>query len=128
MGQELGLLFFDSIDAIQAVHESVDPEEPGKGAEHLNGISFSLNEQYGVHPDEVAAVEQFGWPVASAEAWPCAFLVQDKSLEPVTATHLRFLPIAIKAVTDRLQDKLSDGVATLRLHGKSVSVTVEKLA
>jgi hypothetical protein len=46
MGQELGLLFFDSLKEITALYDESDFDNPGAGAEHLLGVSFSLGEQF----------------------------------------------------------------------------------
>ena len=127
MGQEIGILFFDDVNAIAALHEQQDFDDPGAGADHLRGISFSLNEEFVINPDEVAAVEQFGWPVSAPEAWPSAFCVDGRSLNPVNVAQLRFLSIAIKATTARLLNALADGSVAYESAGEMVTVAVEKL-
>lgn len=128
-GQELGMIFFDSLKSLRAINAETDfDENPIAGEDYLRGISFSLDEQYSIHPDEVAAAEQFGWPVAAPEAWPTALQIKDASLLPVDAIQLRFLPIAIQASLSRLKGKVGDGTMEVDLNDEvfSVSVSVVK--
>lgn len=127
MGQELGILFFNSLEPIVALHEAADFSDPSDAAEHIRGMSFSLNEEFAINPDEVAAVEQFGWPVAAPEAWPSANAVDGKSLQRVSADQLRFLSIAIKATIARILNDIADGSVSDKSAGETVTVNVALL-
>ena len=120
-------MLFDNPNAFAAIAVEFDPEDPQAGREHFCGISFSMNEQFAIHPEEVAAAEQFGWPVPAPEAWPSTFSLQSGQLSPVTTDQLRFLPVAIKAVTERLTGAAEDGTAEFASGEKNVRVTLEKL-
>jgi hypothetical protein len=121
LGQELGIIFFDTIEAVQSVlgHNPDDLEGSAKG---MHGLAFSMDEQQLVSTTDAAAAEQFGWPVAAAEAWPTAYFVSDGELRSLTDAELRFLPAAIRAVTDRLSSGGPFGETAVQLYDRNVTV------
>ena len=67
-----GVLFFDEIKSIHALHDGSDGSDD---ARHFNGLSLSFNHQEQTHPMELELVEQYGWPVAANEGWPGGFAI-----------------------------------------------------
>jgi len=125
MGQEIGVIFFDDPEALESVFAS-DPSDLGAGAKQLHGISFSLNEQSLVHPRDVAAAEQFGWPVAGPEAWPMGYFISDSAFRPLTVAELQFLSAATRAVTKQLQSQKSSLALSVSLHDRIVQVLTNR--
>lgn len=125
MGQEIGIIFFDDPEALESVFAS-DPSNLGAGAKQLHGISFSLNEQSLIHPRDVAAAEQFGWPVVGPEAWPMGYFISDSAFRPLTVAELQFLSAATRAVTKQLQSQKSSLVMSVSLHDRIVQVLTNR--
>jgi hypothetical protein len=125
MGQEIGIIFFDDRETLEAVFGS-DPSDSGAGAKQMRGISFSLNEQQLVHPRDVAAAEQFGWPVAAPEAWPSGYFIYDGAMRPIDIAELQFLSAAMRAVVEQLQSQESSLVTPVELHERIVRVSTSR--
>ncbi len=64
-GESLGFMIFNDSKTVRSMFSSL----PGDIGE-LQGYSLTLEEQHMMAPSDVAAADQFGWPVASAESWP----------------------------------------------------------
>jgi len=125
MGQEIGIIFFDDRETLELVFAS-DPSDPGAGAKQMHGISFSLNEQQLMHPRDVAAAEQFGWPVAAPEAWPMGYFISDGAMRPLDIAELQFLSAATRAVAEQLQSQESSLVTSVALHERIVRVSTNR--
>lgn len=122
LGQEIGIIFFDDRETLDSVFAS-DPSDPGAGAKQMHGIAFSLNEQQWMHPGDVAAVEQFGWPVAAPEAWPMGYFISGGALRPLDRDELQFLSAATRAVTEQLRTPASSLITSVALQERVVSVS-----
>ena len=122
MGQEIGIIFFDDRETLELVFAS-DPSDPGTGAKQMHGISFSLDEQQFMHPRDVAAAEQFGWPVAAPEAWPMGCFISDGAMRTLDIAELQFLSAATRAVTEQLQSQELSLVTSVALHERIVRVS-----
>lgn len=125
MGQEIGIIFCDDPKALESVFVS-DPSDPGAGARQLHGIAFSLNEQSLIHPRDVAAAEQFGWPVVGPEAWPMGYFISDSAFRPLSVAELQFLSAATRAVTKQLQSRKSSLEVSVTLHDQIVQVLTNR--
>lgn len=125
MGQEIGIIFFDDRETLEAVFAS-DPSDPSVGGKQMHGIAFSLNEQPLTHPADVAAAEQFGWPVAAPEAWPMGYFVSDGTMRPLDIAELQFLSAATRAVAEQLQSQESSLVTSVALHERIVRVSTNR--
>jgi tetratricopeptide (TPR) repeat protein len=126
MGQELGILFFENMDSLQALMNS-SPGNEASGAAGIKGLAFSMDERPSISSEDAAAAEQFGWPVAAPEAWPTAYSVSDSSLSGLTADELRFLAAAIRSVTKQLQSKNDSLNQTVQLFDQEVTVSTRRL-
>jgi len=122
MGEEFGIILFDDRDSLESLL-GLGPEDAESGAMEMRGIAFSLNEQQMVHPRDVAAAEQFGWPVAAPEAWPVAYFVSDGEIRPLEVAELQFLSAAIPAVVAQLQSDESSLDTSVELQGRTVLVS-----
>ncbi len=124
MGEEIGILFFDDRKTVKSIFAS-DPAAPEEVSHELRGISISFNEQQLVHPRDVAAAEQFGWPVVAPEAWPVGCFIADNTMHPLDLSQLRFLSAAIRAVVKQLQSPNASLVTPVALHDGTVKVATK---
>ncbi len=134
MGEGLGIMLFDNIKNLSkamALDES-DPDAVN-GADFMQGVSISLEEKSSSAPADVAAAEQFGWPVAAADAWPVTARVRGKDgFETVNLEELQVIIAALQVVPKfwkgavRGQVKPSD--ISLTIGGKSVIVKARQFS
>ncbi|MCA9050679.1 MAG: hypothetical protein KDA89_18200 [Planctomycetaceae bacterium] len=118
MGQEIGVMFFDDRKKMQEMFSVTEDDDPDRAAGGMQGIAFSLQEQHFCDPDDVAAAEQFGWPVAAPEAWPTGTYTADRSLHPLTTDQIRFLIGALPAVVRILSTGQKTGTTHAEIEGR----------
>jgi hypothetical protein len=95
MGQSgitLGLAVYDDLKQIQQTFAN-----PGADVhKDLRGFSMVFGEEEELAPADVDAIEQFGWPVATPEAYPAVFRVlPGPKVETPTADEMRYIAAAL---------------------------------
>lgn len=87
-GESLGFMIFDDPELVRSMFSD---EEGDIG--DLRGWSLSLEEQHMMAPSDIAAADQFGWPVASAESWP--MFVRVSGDDGMVNPNLEDIPLGI---------------------------------
>jgi hypothetical protein len=127
MGQEIGIMLFDNPKTVRSMfrtHE-VDPE---KNARKMSGIGYSIDGQHTMHPADVAAAEQFGWPVPSSETWPSVYYIEKGKPRELTAEELTFVTVAIYATLEMLNRNEASARLNISLHDRTVEVKARKVS
>ena len=125
MGEELGIMFFDDLKVLQRAMRKRSVR-PGRRGGELRGLALSLNEQQMMPPADVAAAEQFGWPVPAPEAWPMAYQVSGGGVQPVDDKQLQFVAAAAHGVIEQLASSKPSLEISVPLHEKTVKVHTKK--
>lgn len=88
-GEGMGFMLFEDPQALRSMF--------GPVADSMNfrGISLTLEEKHMMTASDLAAAEQFGWPVVTEESWP--MLVNMDIEEGMTPVDLEEIRIAIVA-------------------------------
>lgn len=74
--------------------------------ETVDSMSVMYGEEASIAPPDLDAIEQFGWPVATPEAYPEALRVlPGLKVQTPAADELRFLTAALGAITRLAQDR-----------------------
>lgn len=126
MGQEIGIVFFDDPKTVRLMFQS-DYEDPEQNAEMIRGISYSIDTQDALHPADVAAAEQFGWPVPSSETWPSLYYIENGQPRPVDAQELRFATVAMQASLKMLSSSEKSAELEISLFDRTVKVSAKKV-
>jgi hypothetical protein len=99
MGQSgllLGLAIYERQDDL---YEAFRADSPDQNAQATNGFSILFGEEADIPPDDLDAIEQFGWPVATPEAYPTALRVRPgMQVDAPSADEMRFLTAALAGV------------------------------
>ena len=127
MGQEIGIMFFDNPKSVRAMFKS-EHEDPEQNAQMLKGFSYSIDTQDALHPADVAAAEQFGWPVPSSETWPSVYYIEKGEPRPVNAAELRFVTIAMQVTLQMLSGNQKSAKLDIQLHDRTVNVSAKKVS
>jgi tetratricopeptide (TPR) repeat protein len=103
MGQSgimLGLAVYHRSSDMRAMFENRSEQES------YDGLSVLFGEEDAVAPADLDAIEQFGWPVATPEAYPDALRIHPgRRVETPSAAEIRFLSAALLAITRLAQHK-----------------------
>jgi hypothetical protein len=121
-----GLLLFRSLEDFEAFGEQL--WRPGDGQSAMRSLSFGPKKR--LPPAMVREIEQYGWPVAGAKAYPTLFAV-DAALQPVPATErdLRIMTACTRAFVSFFEERGSiftdDDLPPVRVSiGRDDDVTV----
>jgi hypothetical protein len=100
-GMTLGLALYDGLDAIEAMLDGDSSEE--ENARRTSALSMTFDEEFNMAPADLDAAEQFGWPVAAPEAYPCAMRVNPgPTVRSPLAWELELLEGCLRAIPDVL--------------------------
>jgi hypothetical protein len=111
-------------DRLQPIKNAFAPDSQADMIEEADGFSVMYNEETHSPPADVDACEQFGWPVATPEAFPMAIrLHPGGKTELPTAAELRYLTAALTGIT-RLSQSCDK---SLTVAAQDVSLTVARL-
>lgn len=124
LGEEIGILFFDSKKSIARVFQ-LPVAESAQAASEIHGLSWSFGEKETMHPADVSAAKQFGWTVAAPEAWPSGFCVNNGSVRAFTAEELQLITAGTHAVLAQLQAKTNSLKSAVQLNDRSVEVSTK---
>ena len=126
MGQEIGIMFFDDAKTVRQMFRS-EHEDPEQSAKKMKGISYSVDAQDTLHPADVAAAEQFGWPVPSSETWPSLYYIEYGKPRSVDAAELRFATVAMQATLQLLSGNQKSAELEITLCDRTVKVSAKKV-
>ncbi|GEM_PF-1039146 len=126
MGQEIGIMFFDDPKTVRLMFKS-EHEDPEQNAKMVTGMSYSIDTQDTLHPADVAAAEQFGWPVPSSETWPSLYYIKNGKPRSVDAEELRFATVAMQATLQMLSGNQKSVELAIELYDRTVKVNARKV-
>ena len=127
MGEGLGIMLFDDAKNLRTVFELDEDPAVDNGGNFMRGVSVSLEEKLSASPADVAAADQFGWPVAAPDAWPVVTRVKGTDgFEPVNQEELQIIIAALQIVPKFWKGARGRAVKPadfpLTISGKSVIV------
>ncbi|MCA9036567.1 MAG: bacterial transcriptional activator domain-containing protein [Planctomycetaceae bacterium] len=123
MGQEIGMMLFDDPDVVHALMMVEDDDDARAGTvRQMHGIGFSLQEQNFCSPADVAACEQFGWPVAAPEAWPNTMFVSNQEFRSLELREFEFVIASVRAVQAHIQSGQIDHSTSVQVGHRTVQV------
>ena len=125
MGQEIGIMFFDDRKIVRTMFQS-EHEAPEENAQMVKGIGYSIDTQDTLHPADVAAAEQFGWPVPSSETWPSLYHIENGVPRSVDAAELRFATVAMQVTLQMLSGTQKSAEFEIQLCDRTVKVNAKK--
>lgn len=92
-GEGLGIILFDNEKTLRLLLRNL----PGD----FRGLSLTLEEKQSIHPLDLEAAEQFGWPVATTESWPLAVRINgEDGFGDLQPGDLPLLIVTASAVLD----------------------------
>ena len=127
MGQEIGIMLFDNAKTARAMFRSGETDSE-KNARKISGIGYSIDGQELMHPADVAAAEQFGWPVPSSETWPTVYYIEKGTPRELTTAELRFVSVAIHTTLEMLAGTRTSALLDITLHDRTVKVNAKKVS
>lgn len=127
MGQEIGIMLFDNPKTARAMFRSGETDSE-KNARKISGIGYSIDGQELMHPADVAAAEQFGWPVPSSETWPSVYYIEKGMPRELTTAELRFVSVAIQSTLEMLTGTRNTAQLDITLHDRTVKVKAKKVS
>jgi len=126
MGQEIGIMFLDDRKTVRLMFKS-EHEDPEQNAKMVKGMSYSIDTQDTLHPADVAAAEQFGWPVPSSETWPSLYYIEYGKPRSVDAAELRFATVAMQVTLQMLSGNQKSAEFEISLYDRNVKVSAKKV-
>lgn len=126
MGQEIGIMLFDSPKTARMMFRT-NEFDPGKNARKISGIGYSIDTRDHLHPADVAAAEQFGWPVPSSETWPSVYYLDKGEPRAVNTVELQFISVAIQTTLEMLTGNKNSAELNISLHDRVVKVNAKKV-
>ena len=100
-GMTLGLALYDDLHAIQTMIDGDSSDQ--ENARRMSALSMTFDEEFNMAPADLDAAEQFGWPVAAPEAYPCAMRVNPgPAVRPPLAWELELLEGCLRTIPDFL--------------------------
>ena len=127
LGQEIGIMLFDNPKTVRSMFRSNDTD-PEKNARKMRGMGYSIDGQHTMHPADVAAAEQFGWPVASSETWPSVYYIEKGEPRELTAAELMFVSVSIYTTLEMLTGNKDSAQLDISLHDRTVRVNAKKVS
>jgi tetratricopeptide (TPR) repeat protein len=96
-GMTLGLALYDLAQSGMKPLDQLLGDE--QSARQASGLSVMFDEPFGMAFPDLEAAEQFGWPVATPEAWPCAVRVNPgRALRAPLAWEIELLEGCLRAI------------------------------
>ncbi len=107
-GQEFGLALYPTLADLRIQYAEPEPERAFK---KMSAVSLTFDEPMALEFDDLDAIEQYGWPVANARAYPLLMKVTPPQKVGVpAAAEIALLAAALRTippfVTERLQANL----------------------
>ena len=122
MGMDLGLAIFDDADRLLEAMNSTDDLESSIDGQ-FSGVFLSLGEKFNVAGSDIEMAEQFGWPVASPEAYPIvARLDEEQGLCTPTCDDICLSVVAAKVVPEFLKSHQQEERRTIDIDGRNYAV------
>ena len=103
-GMTLGLALYDDLEVLREMLSGRLSDE--EAARRTSAITVTFGEEFEVAIPDLDAAEQFGWPVMTPEAYPCAMRVNPgTSVRPPLAWELELLEGCLRAVPEFLAEE-----------------------
>ncbi len=116
-GMTRGLVLYDDLDTLLRIQQGGLPEE--ENARQTAALAVVFGGKEDLAPEDVAAAQRHGWPVAAADAYPSAYRLEPGlSLRPPLAWEVELLEGALRAVPEFARKK------TRRLAPLSLTVPI----
>jgi hypothetical protein len=116
-GMTLGLAIYERLEDVVEMFVRVAPDVAS-----ADGLSVIFGEEGDMPMPDLDAIEQFGWPIATPEAYPMALRVRPgPSVETPPAPEIRFLTAALEGATWLAQHP-DAGQTTVELQGSAVQL------
>jgi len=120
MGQSgitIGLAIYERLQDIETLFAARSDRQA------FDSFSVMFGEDANIAPADLDAIEQFGWPIATPEAYPDALHIHPgPQLETPTADELRFLTAAMEAIAWLAQHP-SQKSTTVTVAGTDLAAT-----
>ncbi len=102
-GVTLGLALYDDLDTLRMLLSGRLSDE--ESVRRTSALSVTFDEEFNMAVGDLEAAEQFGWPVATPEAYPCAMRVNPgRAVRPPLAWELELLEGCLRAIPEFLAD------------------------
>ena len=127
MSEGIGIMLFDNAQNLSNIFAMGMEADDDSGANFMQGLSISMEAKESASPADVAAAEQFGWPVGAQDAWPIATRIKGRDgFEPVNQADLQVIIAALQVVPKFWKEAVRGHVKpadfNLSIGGKSVVV------
>ncbi len=94
-------VYFDEECLRSHLSGNLSDEEAG---EQTSAMSLMFDEEFTIAAADLEAAEQFGWPVATPEAYPCTMRIEPgPKLQALAASELELLEACLRAIPDFLK-------------------------
>ena len=105
-GMTVGLALHDDLEAVRSMIQGQTSDR--ETARRMSALSVTFDEEFHMAFADLDAAEQFGWPVAAPEAYPCAMRINPGvAVRPPLAWELELLEGCLRAIPDFLAKKAS---------------------
>jgi hypothetical protein len=122
-GTGLGMMLLKDEEVVRSLLTGDDFEDR---SDELRGISLNLDEKFVVSPADVAAAEQFGWPVAADEAWPGVIAINgNEGPRAVDVEELRWMVACLNVIPKFWAERGKLTSIPVEVDGESVVVEAE---
>jgi hypothetical protein len=103
-GEEFGLSLYPTLEALQTQLSTVDDSQSFK---KITATSITFDEPTALAFEDLDALEQYGWEVANAQAFPLLMKITPPAKVSVpSANEIALLAAALRAIPDFVQQQL----------------------
>lgn len=125
-GIELGLALYEDEQLLRDLLSGALSEEDSR--RRTSAISVTYGESFDLAATDLDAVQQYGWPVATSEAYPCVMRVNPgMALRTPLKWELELLEGCLRAIPDFLVLQASKAVVPVTLSGTNFEFCFEQL-
>lgn len=97
-------------------------------AKKMSGLGYSIGPKEQLHPLDVAAADQFGWPVPATDAWPSIYHIEQGEIRPLTTAEVRLTTVSIIATMKAHQQSPTSATYDIPLSDRVVQVSTKKVS
>ena len=126
-GQEIGVMIFFNLKSAQGMFQSRSNDFDSL-AKKMSGLGYSIGPKEHLHPLDVAAADQFGWPVPASDAWPSVYNIEQGEIRSLTTDQVRLTTASIIATMKAHQQSTTSAAHDIALHDRVVSVSTKKIS
>lgn len=100
-GMAPGLAMYFDAECLSAILSGDLSDE--EAAQQTSAMSLTFDEEFTIAPADLEAAEQFGWPVATPEAYPCTMRIEPgPTRQAFVPSELELLEACLRAIPDFL--------------------------